>query len=149
MKSTQRISSIAAGKLVLGALAAVFAFTAAAHAQPAFSGKFVLPQQVRWNGTVLPAGEYSIEMSSLHRPAVLYSTRTHRAFYTGSPAVAESVAGGTELYITIRQGERIVNSLNLPRMGKSLVFSPLTKAEQEAASEASHTETTPVITAQK
>ena len=149
MKSTQRILSIGTGKFMLGVLAAAFAFTAAAHAQPAFSGKFVLPQQVRWNHAVLPAGEYSIKMSSIKGPAVLYSTQTGEAFYTAPPVIADSTRGGTELHISVRQGQRIVNSLNLPVMRKSLIFEPQTKAEEESAAQAGHSEVTPVVTAQK
>jgi hypothetical protein len=62
---------------------------------------------------------------------------------------ANTCKGLTDLHISIRQGERIVNSVNLPRMGKKLIFAPQTKAEQESAAEASHAENIPVITAQK
>lgn len=149
MKSTQRIPSIAAGKLMLGVLTAAFAFTAAAYAQPAFSGKFVLPQEVRWNHAVLPAGEYTIYMSSIAAPAVLHSNSTNQTFYTAPPMVSESRKGGTQLNITVEGRERTVRSLNVPGIGHALIFEPLTKADKERLAKADETEVVPVTTARK
>ena len=92
MKTFQRIP--ATGKLILGVLMTIFICGAAANAQPAFSGRFVLPQEVRWNQAVLPAGEYTIEMSSISAPAMLHSKNTDQTFYTGVPMVSESQKGG-------------------------------------------------------
>jgi hypothetical protein len=149
MKIFQGTAPTPTAKLILGALLTACVYTSAAYAQPAFSGKFVLPHEVRWNHAVLPAGEYSIEMNSFEGPALLHSTRTRRAFYTAPPAIVDSTPGGTELRITVRQSERIVNSLNLPGMGKSLIFEPQTKAERESAAHAYKTEVAPVVTARK
>ena len=148
MKTFRSIPSIAAGKLMLGALTAAFALTTVAHAQPTFSGKFVLPQEVRWNHAILPAGEYSIEIRSLNAPAMLYSKSAHKAFYTGVPVIDRSGTGGAALRVTVRQGERVVNSLNLPGIDKTLIFEPQTKAERESTAQAGHA-AIPVVTAQK
>jgi hypothetical protein len=149
MKSFRSIPSIAAGKLMLGALAAAFALTAVAHAQPTFSGTFVLPQEVRWNHAMLPAGEYSIEIRSLNVPAVLYSKGAQKALFTEVPVIDQSGPGGAALRVTVRQGERVVRSLNLPGIGKTLIFEPQTNAERESTALAGHAEAIPVVTAQK
>jgi hypothetical protein len=149
MKTFQRISAMTAGKLLLGVLMTMFIYGAAANAQPAFSGKFVLPQEVRWNHAVLPAGEYTIEMSSISAPALLHSKNTNQSFYTAKPMISESRKGGTELYITVQGRERTVRSLNVPGIGHALIFAPLTKAEMERLAKADETEVVPVTTARK
>jgi len=149
MKSIQRIPSIATGKLMLGVLAAAFAFATAAYAQPAFSGKFVLPQEARWNHAVLPAGEYTIYMSSISAPAVLHSKSTDQTFYTAPPMISGRQKGGTQLNITVQGHERTVRSLNVPGIGHALIFEPLTKADMERLAKADETEVVPVTTARK
>lgn len=147
MKTFQRIP--ATGKMILGVLMTIFICGAAANAQPAFSGKFVLPQEARWNHTVLPAGEYTIYMGSIAAPAVLHSNRTGQTFYTAPPMVSESRKGGTQLNITVQGRERTVRSLNVPGIGHALIFEPLTKADMEKLAKADETEVVPVTTARK
>lgn len=147
MKTFQRIP--ATGKMILGVLMAIFVCGAAANAQPAFSGKFVLPQEVRWNHAVLPAGEYTIYMSSIAAPAVLHSNSTGQTFYTAPPMVSDSRKGGTQLNITVQGRERTVRSLNVPEIGHALIFDPLSKADMEKLAKADETEVIPVTTARK
>jgi hypothetical protein len=47
----------------------------------------------------------------------------------------------------MRGNERIVRSVNLPQIGKSLVFEPLTKTEREMFAKAGKIEAVPVIAA--
>jgi hypothetical protein len=136
-------------KLVLGVLIATFLCAAAAQAQPAFSGKFVLPNEVRWNHTVLPAGEYFIQMDSLAAPAVVRSTSSGKQIYTAQPMIVESEKSPTQLNITVLGNERVVRSLNLPGIDRALIFEPLTKAERESIAKAKQSETVPVVTARK
>jgi hypothetical protein len=42
-----------------------------------------------------------------------------------------------------------VVSLNLPQAGASLVYTPMTKAEQETLAKANQTETIPLVAAKK
>jgi hypothetical protein len=147
MKTFQRIP--VTGKLILGVLMTIFICGAAANAQPAFSGRFVLPQEVRWNHAVLPAGEYTVYMSSISAPAVLHSKSTNQTFYTAPPMVSESQKGGIQLNITVQGRQRTVRSLNIPDIGRVLIFEPLTKAEMEKLAKADETEVVPVTTARK
>jgi hypothetical protein len=147
MKTFQRIP--ATGKLILGVLMTIFICGAAAKAQPAFSGRFVLPQEVRWNHAVLPAGEYTIYMSSISAPAVLHSNTTNQTFYTGVPMVSESQKGGTQLNITVQGRQRTVRSLNVPDIGRAIIFEPLAKADKERLAKADEIEVVPVTTARK
>ncbi len=136
-------------KLILGVLFATCVFTAAANAQPSFEGKFTLPYEVHWNHAVLPAGEYSIEVDAKGMPTVVQSTSTGRSVMTNSPIVADLEKGAAHLTVTIQGNERRVRSANLPEIGKSLVFEPLTATEREMFAKAGQIDAVPVITAQK
>ena len=136
-------------KLILGVLFATCVFTAAANAQPSFEGKFTLPYEVHWNHAVLPAGEYSITVDAKGMPAVVHSTRTGNSVNTNSPILADQEKGAASLTVTIRGNERRVRSMNLPQIGKSLIFEPLTKTEREIFAKAGQIDAVPVVTAQK
>jgi hypothetical protein len=137
------------GKLILGVLIATCVFTAAANAQPSFEGKFSLPYEVHWNHAVLPAGEYAIRVDSKGGPALLRSTSGDKAAYTGPSTIADPEKGAACLMVTIRGNERRVRSVNLPQIGVSLIFDPLTKTEREMFAKAGQIDAVPVVTAQK
>lgn len=149
MKIQNRIQGTVAAKLILGVLITTFAFAVAANAQPAFSGSFVLPQGVHWNRAVLPAGEYFIEMSSINGPAVVHLKNSDVSFYIGPPALDYGAKGATQLNITVQGNERTVRSLNLPRINRTLIFQPLTKAEKEMLAKSGQKETVAVMAARK
>jgi hypothetical protein len=136
-------------KLLLGVLFATCMFTAAASAQSSFEGKFTLPYEVHWSHAVLPAGEYSIQVNMKGEPVVLRSTTSGRSVNTGTPILGDGEKGAACLTVTIRGNERIVRSLNLPQIGNSLIFEPLTKTEREMFAKAGQIHAVPVVTAQK
>ena len=146
INTNQRPSSV---QLLLGVLVATFVFSVAANAQPTFEGKFVLPHEVRWNHAVLPAGEYSIEIESTEAPVVLHSASTGKSYNTSTPMMADAEKGATRLNITNFGNERRVRSLNLPQIGKALVFDPLTRTEKEMLAKAGRNDAVPVIAARK
>jgi len=136
-------------KLFLGALLATCVFTLAANAQPIFAGKFTWPYEVHWGQAVLPAGDYSIRMDSVAGPAMIRPASGSSAVYTQFPITADSEKGGTYLTLTIQANERRVRSVNLPALGKSVIFTPLTKSERETLAKAGEINTVPVVTAEK
>jgi hypothetical protein len=146
MRATQNPTSL---KLLLGVLIATCVFSAAANAQPSFVGKFTLPYEVHWDSAVLPAGEYSIRMDSVAAPAVIRWASGSREVYTRFRIIADSEKGGACLTITVNGNERRVRSLNLPELGESVIFAPLTKTEREMLAKASQIDTLPVVTAKK
>jgi hypothetical protein len=149
MKIPKTIQRTVRLKWLLSAMIASFAFAAVANAAPAFSGRFVLPQEVRWNHAVLPAGEYSIYMKSIGAPAVVHSMNSGKSYFTSSPMIAQGVTGPARLNITVRGHERRVRSLNLPEIHETLIFDPLSKPEQEQLARAENTESVPVVVAVK
>lgn len=149
MKTVHRIQYPTSWKLFLGVVVATCAFTAAAYAQPSFLGKFTLPYEVHWSQAVLPAGVYYIRMDSQTGPAVVSSASGNWAMYTNPPTIADSEQAGAFLTITMTGNERRVRSLNLPELGKSVIFAPLTKSEKEELAKAGQSNIIPVVTAKK
>ena len=140
----------AALKLAIGVLIATCVFTTAATAQPSFAGKFTLPYEVRWGQAVLPAGDYVIRMDATASPAKITPANGSSAgVYTEYPLVEDSHMSGVYLTITNHANQRRVRSLNLPQLGKVIVFAPLTKSEREAYAKAGQINTVPVVTAKK
>ena len=135
-------------KMFFGVLIATCAFTFAANAQPTFAGKFTLPYEVHWGQAVLAPGQYSIRMNSVAGPAMITSANGDRTVYTQVPTIADSDKGGTRLTITNLGHERKVRSLNLPELGKLVIFAPLTQSEREEIAKAGQTNTVPVVTAE-
>jgi hypothetical protein len=114
-----------------------------------FSGKFTLPYQVRWGGATLPAGDYSIRFTSIYSPATVHSMDGKISAYVFTARRGDSEKGPSSLSIVTRGNERRVASMNLPEARISLVYSPLTKAEQETSAKAKQIETVPLVTAKK
>lgn len=136
-------------KMFFGVLIATCVFAFGAYAQPSFAGKFTLPYEVRWGQAVLAAGQYSIRMNSVAGPAMITSANGSRTVYTQIPTLADNEKGGTHLTITNLGNERKVRSMNLPELGKLMIFAPLTKSEREELAKAGQTNIVPVVTAEK
>jgi hypothetical protein len=136
-------------KLFLGILIASCVFSAAANAEPSFVGKFTLPYEVHWGLAVLPPGDYSIRMDSTKAPAMISSVSGSMRVYTESPTTADNERGGTYLTITTQGNEHKVRSLNIPELGKTVIFAPLSRSEREAFAKAGQIEAVPVIVARK
>jgi hypothetical protein len=125
------------------------AFAAEANAQSSFTGRFTLPYEVHWGKVVLPAGDYSITMESSAAPALVRSASGENKMFTSIPVTAESEKGAACLVITLRGNERRVRSLNLPRLGTSLIYEPLSNTERELLAKEGQIQTVPVSTARK
>lgn len=91
---------------------------------------------MQWNQAVLPAGEYFIQVNANGTPAIMYSAGARKSVNNGAPMVSDLEKGAAHLAITIRGNERKVRSMNLPGIGESLVFDPLTKTEREVFAKA-------------
>jgi hypothetical protein len=149
MKIKSTIQHSTSLKLLLSMLMAICMFSAAANAQPRFVGKFTLPYEVRWGQAVLPAGNYFIRIESMAAPARIISEGGGRTVFMKPPILADSERGGTYLIVTAQGNERRVRSLNLPEIGKSVIFTPLSKSERETVAKAGQLDTVSVITAKK
>jgi hypothetical protein len=136
-------------KLFVTVLAATWLFGGAVNAQTRFHGKFKLPYEVHWGKALLPAGEYSISMDWFQAGTEVRSASGQTVFIPGSPITDDSEKRGTCLVIMVRGDERRVRSLNLPEIGRSLIYEPLTKSERETRAKADQMQAVPVLTAGK
>jgi hypothetical protein len=136
-------------KLLLAVVLTASVFSAAANAHPGFAGKFTLPYEVHWGKAVLPPGNYFIRMDSTIAPAIINSTSGDMTIYTEFPTVADSHNDQGYLTITTQGNEHKVRSMNLPGLGKTVIFAPLSKGERETLAKAQQITKVPVIAARK
>jgi hypothetical protein len=75
-------------------------------------------------------------MESQQSPAIVRSASGKISVFVPTPIVSGSQKGDTCLTVMIRGSDRRVQSLNLPGLGKSLIYEPLAKAEYEQLAKA-------------
>jgi len=131
-------------------LFSIVAGAMAANAQATLHGKFQLASETRWGRAVLPAGEYSLTIESTQQPVrIIIQAVNGKASAMGfAETSVDAAPGGSYLFITGSGADRMVRSLNLPQLGRSLVYEPLTKREREALY-ATFSQTVPVRIANK
>jgi hypothetical protein len=134
----------------LAFLILVVAATVGVNAQTTLSGKVQFPSDVRWGKSVLPAGEYSLSIPSAERPVrvFIHSMDGKTAAIALTEILSDPQPGGSYIVTTGTGSDRRVCSMNLPQMGFSLVYVPLTARERETLY-ASAAHTLPVQTAGK
>jgi hypothetical protein len=122
-------------KLFVAFVLAASVFAAGAHAETRFRGRFRLANEVHWGKAVLPAGEYTILIAPPQGPSpaasLIRSASGETQFIPPTLVTEESNKGVNSLVITVRGNERRVRSLNLPGLGQSLIYEPLSKSERE------------------
>jgi len=129
----------------LFALAVVLVGLSAAAAQAqSYKGRFTLPHEARWNGATLPAGDYSLAMSTIQGPLRVIDSSGQTRVLTH--ALVEDLGDGqpAALLVTRDGAVRTVRSLNCPAWGHKLVFKPFTRAERALIAAGQQTEAVPV-----
>jgi hypothetical protein len=118
-------------------LFSIVAGAVAANAQTSFKGTFQLTSATRWGNAVLPAGHYSLTLGSVKLTAVpagvivIHSEDWKVSAMAPAKFSAQAEPGGSYISITGSGNDRQVRSMNLPQLGRSLVFKPLTRRERE------------------
>jgi len=114
-------------------LFSIVAATVAANAQATLHGKFQLTSETRWGKAVLPAGDYSLTIESADQPVriVIQAVNGKSAAMTFAVSSSDAAPGGSYLFITGSGANRMVRSFNLPQLGTSLIYEPLTRSERE------------------
>ena len=129
-------------------LFSIVAGAVAANAQTTLHGKFQLTSEARWGKSVLPAGEYTLTMNSVQSPVVIQSADGKASAMAAALSIADPAPGGSYIFITGSGSDRQVRSINLPQIGRSLVFKPLTQRERETLY-ATVSQTVPIQLAKK
>jgi len=126
----------------------------AANAQRFSDGTFQLTTATRWGNAVLPAGHYSFTLGSAQSPGLrdgviaIYSDDWKVSAMELVTFNEQAAPGGSYISITGSGNDRQVRSMNLPGLGRSLVFKPLTRRERETL-HAAVSQTLPVQLAKK
>lgn len=120
MKSLRnRVLAIAA----LG-IAAICANASPATAQAmAFKGSFTLPNEVRWQGATLPAGDYTFSLKSASGPDLIQLQGPRGgSFVISLTASKDDVSDRSVMTIEHRAGMSIVRELYLAQIGLRLHY---------------------------
>ena len=101
----------------------------------AFGGSFTLPQEVRWQGATLPAGEYTFSMKSVETPSrITLHGPNGVAFISALVADRDNISDRSIMTIVHRGGESMVRELYLAPIGLSLKYAvPKPPKNQELA----------------
>jgi len=127
---TNRIRTLVMAALGLLAAAALVS-TAVAQSTAACKGSFTLPNAVRWNGAVLPAGEYSFVLESASLPAKLLLRGPDGAHFLFSPGQSRQKDGEQSfMAIERRKGSGYVRELYLAPIGVHF-FYPVPKMPKQ------------------
>jgi hypothetical protein len=102
-----------------------------ANAQTALHGAFQLTSEARWGKAVLPPGQYAFTITSVQSPIVIRSVDGKASAMMVAESSVNAASGGSYILITGSGPDRIVRSMNLPQLGRSLVFKPLTERDRE------------------
>ena len=141
-----RLLAMAAfGLLAIGACANT------ATAQNRYEGKFTLPHEVRWQGRVMPAGDYTFSIQSLSLPAMLRLQGPNGAMFIPTSGISDAATNKkSSLTIKERRGARFISELYLAEPGVHLCYSvPKAPKEELLAQGPSSTETVLIAAAKK
>ena len=134
-------------KLLIVAAAVVGSFAETASAQ-VVRGTFRLPYDVRWGGTVLPAGEYSIVVDSLSRPAIIRSATGRSVAFVLAGSVDRAMKGrDTSLLLSRTESEPVVRVFNWREGNLAFVYKSFTKGERERLAQAGNVQAVPILMA--
>ena len=132
--------------LFVTAMLACCALAGTAKADPTYTGKFTLPYEVHWGQAVLPAGDYTIMMDR-SEPATKIHSANGKNWFIFNATTDDVVKGGAFLLVTSNGSRRTVRYFNAPFLGKVLIYSPLTKSEQEVIARGNSSETMVAVAA--
>ena len=125
MKKIQNLTTV---KLFAVALVATLLFAGGANAQNAYSGKFTLPYEVRWDRAMLPAGEYQLRVDYMPEQFVtIQEAKSGKTVAKVLCFITESdknTKDGSALLIASSEGQKIVHSLKLAELGKVFIYDP-------------------------
>lgn len=137
------------------AIAAIGLFTVCASATPAsaqnaLQGAFKLPSDVRWQGTNLPAGDYTFSLKSAAVPARIVVEGPNGGAFIITAATSKRPSGEQSFLILERHGAtRFVREMYLADLNLHLRYSAprIPKDEQQLAQGPASTEQVLIATA--
>ena len=113
-------------------------FPGAGRAQGLVSGEFKLSQEVRWESSVLPMGEYEYSVDSRKSPSVVRVQQKNGGFsavFTPRSFLRDEQQGGNGLGLASAGNETYVTAISLQKLGGQLIFSAAASAPENAAAD--------------
>lgn len=110
-------------------------FPGSGRAQGFVSGEFKLSQEVRWEDSVLPMGEYEYSVDSRKSPSLVHVQQKDGSFsavFTPHSFLRRGEQGGNGLALTTAGDETYVTSISLQKLGGELIFSSPSNALENA-----------------
>ena len=96
-----------------------------ASAQSAMKGEFTLPSEIHWGRAVLPAGQYSFDLTSTRAPEVIRVRGEGVNVMLMAQAVGDRPIPTDSALVLVRHGDSsVVRSLRLAPLGISLYYAP-------------------------
>lgn len=128
------LNGVRMAKLAVG-LAAVGLLATAANAQGRMEARFSLPCETNWAGKTLPAGDYSLTVTSLaHTPYVrVDSLNGNGRVYIPSETVGEKSGDEDVIVLSQRSDRCVVRTMNLASIGEKFFYKVAPGAEMEAS----------------
>jgi len=121
-----------------------------ATAQSAIKGEFTLPSEIHWGRAVLPAGQYSFDLTSMRAPEVIHVRGEGVNIVLMAQAVGDRPTPTDSALVLVRQGNNnVVRSLRLAPLGVSLYYAPPKGERQLVAQVPGVTQSVPVHTNSK
>ena len=147
----KKVQEFALGKILL-ALDIILIAAGIAQAQtdlPVFTGKFTLTTQVKWSTVVLQPGDYTVTIENDSRPtyALIMNSEGRSVGRLMCQIVDGPTSARNELFIRGKDGQFNVYSLNIPSLGKMLVYD--SALAREAVLDARAPQTVPVMLARR
>src|SRR3989449_1062015 len=118
------------------AVLALCSFAVLGNAQAAYQGKFTLPVEARWGGSVLPAGDYAFTLPSTAAPYVLYVRGEGKAAIIVAAAAETKVVSDRPQLNLVNTGDGYaVRTLEAPALGLTFVYAaPAARTEGHRSS---------------
>jgi len=112
-------------------LATIFASAIPAAAQNVIQGSFTLPEEVRWQGSTLPAGDYTFSIKSVSAPSVIRLDGPNGGAFLAAIATDQLNPSNHSVLIVEHRGDmRVVRELDLPQIGLRFQY-PEPKASKD------------------
>ena len=121
--------------LALGALAT------SGNAQNAYQGKFTLPFETHWGSATLPAGDYTLVMSSATSDCRLIIRGRVNAIIMAASTDDRAVADHAQLNLVNIADVQTVQTFHAPELGRTFVY--LTPTQKHAGHKEAHQKTMP------
>ena len=146
----KRNGSLSFAKTLVLVVGALCLSAGLASAQSAIKGEFTLPSEIHWGRAVLPAGQYSFDLTSMRAPEVIHVRGEGVNIVLMAQAVGDRPTPTDSALVLVRQGDNnVVRSLRLAPLGISLYYAQPKGEAPTVAQVPGVTQRVPVYTSSK